>query len=585
MSGIDTKRALGTGTAPLLFWLLVIGGLAGVTLIRFDDQRFILPLWFGSIVGVSIGQILALLRVRFGHFLAIGTTFTWILGPLGFVVIVALFDEARGAEIATLTLVPAVVCGYASLSERGGLVAFWFPAMLWMLVILDGPESKAVTVWSAAPFVAALGALFVAFLRARETRRVALWQTYSAIRLATPARRTVLRESPLRSLSQIAWTVLVGSGALVLAAWVAPHLWAKEHAAHQKTLAVPPAPLTAAVDPSTQLPCCPASSDHERVSEYLSILHAEETPTTATACVICTAEVAIETTTSWSYGGSPGAGLWGTIGSSDPWVSGSYDGSNSTSYVPEVGYVGGSGTSYTNGYAVGGYTAAGYTADGYAPHGDTSNAPPLLDTPPPVAHEPPAPAPVPVSVDETPTPATKTNPGPAPLVVDTPSAPPSVTSVTPAPPAPLSAPLPVATSPDAGPPWGWFVAIVPTVLVLHLAWRAARRRLTLRHLERPFWPESIDQQISNHWQRMLIGLRDAGVRSSRAEEPQAFARRIGMEGMAACATILERARHGVRIDADDLAAMAAAATTVYETSRRRAGLAGRVAATFRWPLV
>jgi hypothetical protein len=121
-------------------------------------------------------------------------------------------------------------------------------------------------------------------------------------------------------------------------------------------------------------------------------------------------------------------------------------------------------------------------------------------------------------------------------------------------------------------------------IALHLALRAVRRQLTLRHLARPFWRETLDQRVSNHWQRMLIGLRDAGIHPKGDEQPQALAKRVGIEGMSTCATILERVRHGVRVDADDLAAMDAAAATVYHAAREKAGAGARAAALVRSPL-
>jgi hypothetical protein len=112
-----------------------------------------------------------------------------------------------------------------------------------------------------------------------------------------------------------------------------------------------------------------------------------------------------------------------------------------------------------------------------------------------------------------------------------------------------------------------------------------RRALTLRHLARPFWNESLDQRISNHWQRILIGLRDAGLQPRTDEQPGVFARRVGIEGLETCATILERVRHGVRVDADDLTEMSASANRVFSSAQQRAGLAGRATAWLRWPMV
>jgi hypothetical protein len=121
-------------------------------------------------------------------------------------------------------------------------------------------------------------------------------------------------------------------------------------------------------------------------------------------------------------------------------------------------------------------------------------------------------------------------------------------------------------------------------LAVHLMARALRRQLTMRHLARPFWSETLDQRISNHWQRMLIGLRDAGIHTKLDERPEALAKRVGIEGMATCATILERVRHGVRVDAEDEGAMDAAATKAYRAARYKAGVMGRAAGWVRWPL-
>jgi hypothetical protein len=45
-------------------------------------------------------------------------------------------------------------------------------------------------------------------------------------------------------------------------------------------------------------------------------------------------------------------------------------------------------------------------------------------------------------------------------------------------------------------------------------------------LARPFWAETLDQRISNHWERMLIGLRDAGIQATNDEQPEALAKRV-----------------------------------------------------------
>ena len=133
----------------------------------------------------------------------------------------------------------------------------------------------------------------------------------------------------------------------------------------------------------------------------------------------------------------------------------------------------------------------------------------------------------------------------------------------------------------------WVAILLGTLLLgqlIALVLRPVRRAIALRHLERPFWNETVDQRVSNAWQLVLVGLRDAGYRTTTTESPTAFAKRVNIDGLERCATILERARHGVGIDRDDLADMTTNATTVYRAARARASRATRSLSWMRWPL-
>jgi hypothetical protein len=138
-----------------------------------------------------------------------------------------------------------------------------------------------------------------------------------------------------------------------------------------------------------------------------------------------------------------------------------------------------------------------------------------------------------------------------------------------------------AAPPVSAPPWETVLFASVGALALRAFLRGVRRKVRLRHLARPFWPETLDQRISNHWERVLIALRDAGIHASGDEQPEALAKRVGIAGMETCATILERVRHGVRVDGDELAAMDAAADAVVRAAERRSGLAGRAVALVR----
>jgi hypothetical protein len=117
-----------------------------------------------------------------------------------------------------------------------------------------------------------------------------------------------------------------------------------------------------------------------------------------------------------------------------------------------------------------------------------------------------------------------------------------------------------------------------------LTLRPLRRAFALRHLRRPYWQETLEQRVSNLWQLALVGLRDAGFRARAGEQPEELARRVRVDGVDACASVLERARHGLGVADGDLAAMAAAADLAYRAARTRLSLFARAAAAVRWPL-
>jgi len=121
--------------------------------------------------------------------------------------------------------------------------------------------------------------------------------------------------------------------------------------------------------------------------------------------------------------------------------------------------------------------------------------------------------------------------------------------------------------------------------LLALGMRPVRRLITLRHLRRPFWNETVDQRISNWWHLVLVGLRDAGWRTTTGEAPRELARRLDLDGVERAAAILERARHGVGIDAADLAEMADVSEQAYRASRERTTRFARLLGWFRRPLV
>ena len=134
----------------------------------------------------------------------------------------------------------------------------------------------------------------------------------------------------------------------------------------------------------------------------------------------------------------------------------------------------------------------------------------------------------------------------------------------------------------------WLIVVLASgfaVQLLLLGMRPVRRALTLRHLRRPFWNETVDQRISNLWHLVLVGLRDAGWRTTSGEAPRELAKRLDIEGVERAAAILERARHGVGIAASDLSEMGEVSEQAYRASRDRTSAFARFIAWFRRPLV
>jgi len=562
--GLASKK---NALVPLLYWLVVVAGLAGFTMKRIGgDTRELFPMWTGTILGVALGQLLALRRVRAWMPISVMLGCFW-LAPVFYVALYEVFGNVAGTWV--LAFVPAAVCAYLSLSERSGLVSFWYPAVLWMLVVFDGASPKALDFRAALPIFAGLTALFAWFLRARESRRAQIWLEHANERLATPVATNVLRSSPLRAGASIAWTGFAGAGALVLAAWVAPHLLQTDKTGSHSTLT--PSAGTAIGAGGAGKPCCEAkasTSESERTREYFSILgsgddHDVHASQEVSTCQVCSGPAstvagysdgdgAYFAPTGW-YHGAPG----GTLA-----------GSGQLTGLPGSAYDGAQIGAANNPYDVSGTGNTTTVPSTWEPAQALPAAPVPQVAAPPVAIAPPV-----VAKPTTPSPVAPYEPasiahGPA-------SAGPAVPYE-----AAYSSPRPI----DWPSPFRSAIVLAIAFVSFRFFGRIARRRIVLRHLAHPYWNESLDQRISNHWQRMLIGLRDAGIVPKAGEQPLVFARRIGIEGAATCATILERARHGVRVDESDEETMAKAASAVYRAARGRAGIAGRAAGALRWPL-
>ncbi len=526
-------------TAVLLYWLLVVSGVVASTLLVPREFEQIVPLWAGAILGTGLGQIFALGRLRPWLVALILLNPLWfgliLIAPFGW--IGPLRDSWSVVELGLMTFTPAVVCGYASLTERGALLAFWFPATLFMLPILEGVAPLAGGLWPELVghetwlLLSLLTVLFVAFLHARETRRVALWQGAAAERLSRARPALVLKKVPLRSFAQACSVATTGAVALALTAWIAPHLWQKEKLATPPTTTSVDSPSSSALegpknaknvnDPRTvAASCCPEAQatvrvEQARFKEYFPLrahgeAHATPPPST---CVVC----------------NEGSTRVSTANQGPGWTAPSTAGGPSSRIEVDE---------------------------------------PILP-PNPLARPDANPA----------RPASTSMPAPA-------STPTFQGTATTHDARPGSTVLAVTTgTSDERSPLGLLLVFAGSVLGLEVLLRPLRRLVALRHLRSPLWRETVDQRVSNLWQLVLVGLRDAGFYAAPGEEPEELVLRAGVPGMQSCTTVLERARHGVRVDAADLDLMTREACAAYHAARRRVGWAGRAAAWLRWPLV
>lgn len=580
----------------LIYWAMLAIGLGLYTKLVGGDA--VTTLWIGSIAGTVLGHCMSLRDLRL--WIALVTVFA-----IAYVGALAT-PHASHATTFWMSFVPAVVCGYVSLADRWSLAACWYPAVLWMLTVLDRTHGTNTVDGAGAVMLGGFAVMVAVFLRARETRRVGLWKSVGAAPLAAGKSTKVLKEAPGRQLARTSWAFTVTALTFAITAWIAPRLW-EVQTIESKRL------TTKSIQLAGGLPCCPVNpEEHVRVKEYLDLGRGKDADlphTEGVDCQVCPTDddsryEALEGSLVSTY--DPRWELqWRWI--DGRWVTGRWvDGRWVTvSSVGEGGGYAGGGGGYAGngggGGGAGGYGnggGGGYASNDYGYHNAPSYTPPSTYDYTPPTYTPPTPTPTPTPrptyTPPTPTPTPTYTPPPAPTPTYTPP-PPAPTPAPAAAPHAAPSPRPAANqhmapaSKDEGSSSlvKWLLTFVTAALVFQMvsmSLRPLRRALTLRHLRNPFWDETIDQRVSNAWQLALVGLRDAGYRFGSDESPREFAARVGVAELETCATILERARYGIAIDDGDLSTMTATADRVYHSARAKAGAFARASSWVRWPL-
>ncbi len=528
-----TRDRLATPVVAI-YWIAIVVGLVVYSTAR-SDADDLAALWAGALGGTALGQGLALRNLRGWFALAIVA--------MGALALVPMLAVAGAPAALWQALLPAALCGYLSLGERTAAAAFWFPAMTWMLTVvdrLDGDDAAATMDARAFVLLGGVATAFLALLWAAERRRLGLMRLVGAAPVV-PGRAATLREPAGRTIARAGWWASVAGLTLALTAWVAPHLWQSETLGGQRLTEFADG---VGVGERDGVPCCPLVSGEAprvRVREYLDVAHGVLRPPARVGvnCMACDR--------GWGVPGGAGVG---------PVMA--------TSVAPTVP-----------------------TLPAHAP-GDVAPLPPLTEPSVPVEVTPTPPTPpAPVPIADTP----PTPPAEDPIPKSAPVAP----SVEPSPPHAAAAPTvmaPMRAAPRRAPADAsalmrlmlTLLVGVAAFVVATLMLRPLRRALVLRHLRQPLWPESIEQRVSNLWQLALVGLRDAGFVVRAGEQPDELARRVRVDGVGACASVLERARHGLGIDEGALGAMDGAADLAYRAARVRLSFFARAAASIRWPL-
>lgn len=159
MSTTPMSRARIALPLVLTYWALLLFGLVLYTAARRDATDIVSILWAGSIFGTLVGHLLGLTNVRL-WFTAVVVGALLLLGLVG--------PSSPDRTIFWMSFAPATLFAALSVGDRWSLAAFWFPAMIWMLTILDGTHGKHTPEGTAAVTLGALAIGFVVFLRVRE---------------------------------------------------------------------------------------------------------------------------------------------------------------------------------------------------------------------------------------------------------------------------------------------------------------------------------------------------------------------------------------------------------------------------------
>jgi hypothetical protein len=238
------------------YWLLTGTGFALLLLVAalywHGSSSFasLVALAVSSLLGVALGNVLGLLRVRAGWvgLTVVGLTLLTCVGAIGMGAVVVFY---------VLMFLWSVGCGHLTVQRRFSLGTLWVPVICWtavMLTILDragrmhawqGGQKEGVWEPATLTLLLLLVLMFFVFLAAQEHYHTLAWQAAGAGGAATLERHRVkgaMRFTKRGMAAIVVLTLLVGGSV----ATVSPYLWrtapAPRRENREQTPSPPPGP-------------------------------------------------------------------------------------------------------------------------------------------------------------------------------------------------------------------------------------------------------------------------------------------------------------------------------------------------------
>lgn len=240
----------------LAYTILTALGFLSLTLVVLSYERNVeTSFWasaFGGMLGIVVGQVVGILRVRIWPVLLIGVLAAFFVAT--FVGLAELHVDGD-VVLPMVCFAFALPCGLLALQHSGELFASFWPSIGWIgsvFVILNSEnridewEKEKVSAWLPLPLflLACFLTLWIVFLASKQAMRVELWQALSGATSRRVERNASVSALPKRNLTSL---VVVAGIVFAITAVLAPYLWRTgkgDHGGHDQGMTEPPSETT-----------------------------------------------------------------------------------------------------------------------------------------------------------------------------------------------------------------------------------------------------------------------------------------------------------------------------------------------------